>query len=643
MDDKGIKRGAFRYTCDDQRGGISILLVIILPVIILGCVLAYSLLQLIENENEMQKLAYASSESYLSRYNGFIFNEFGILANTEDLSFENLTKQYAIKNKLITNLSDITIESHRDTLTDPEVFINALNNAAVVVVTQSALEKGFEIFEQNKQLAKFKTLMDRLSHTEKKLEKYFEKNEINLLKMSLLDAKSVEMLGNYKNSIKQYLEKLSREFEADMRILMNQLSEVVDMEKNEAISTVFYNQKYEEFINVEDSFSKWCKEISAELEAVDIIEEKIRVIETDITVLEFELTEIQSDIEKLASEEDVENLNEFEIDNLHLIKEQLVSSIDACNADIERLLNEVDSVVKMEIKETGKSIYESILDALYKLEQNFSGIEIGDKKLEIPDALDHTKDTFHFESELFSQKVLISEYLLTVFKSYDRNCPRKFEFNDRLTNERTINGEIEYIITGESEEQNSMSKIRLSIIALRIPSNLLSLMQSSDKLKQLGQLTVALPQPWRAIAFSSGILLWSTAESYTDVNALLKGEGVAMIKKSTDWRTDIKALLKADSSSQKYSSIKADDKVKNNVNSNLYYQDYLRVLLYVQSFEKTIKRTMTLFELEINQSSEACYTLSNFSRGHIVTIKWKDSGRLLSRTHQLGFFNSIDP
>ncbi|GAB6106328.1 hypothetical protein JCM19376_02840 [Fusibacter bizertensis] len=626
----------------NQNGNVSLMLVIILPVIIIGCVFAYALLRQIENENQMQKLAYASSEAYLSRYNEYLFSQFGILANSDELSLEDAISYYAVKNNLISDTNKIEITNKRESLTNSDRFVNAINSAATVVISQSVIQAGLEIFEQNEHLIKLKTMYNALNQAEKSIEKYFEQGVIEEIILSLKSSGSTVELSMYEEQIKQYLQSQRSGFETEMILLKTTMSQLGMGEHDSTISEMFISHKEEEYKTLENDLSKQYAEIEKIISLSSQIRKEIEALEGEETIFKSEIEAIQRKIGLLEHLEKPTETEQVALEELKKSEDDLNDKIENIKIMTQGLYEELKSKINIEKKEISKSLYHKIMDAFYTIEKQLSGVDLGTQVLEIPKDYDHSEDSFSIQNNQLTQKILVSEYLMTVFKSYDQNCPRKVEYRNRFQVDRAVKGEIEYIITGEVEERKSLSQVKLKIVALRLPSNLMSLLQSSDKIKQLSQITIALPQPWRTLAFGSGILLWATAESYVDANKLLKGDGIALIKKTNDWQMDLNGILAADINVSSHSKSEKDDESQLKSGSDLYYQDYLRLLLYTQTLEKIVKRTMNLIEVELTTNSEGQYSLQKFSNAHVLKIQWHDAELLFNQSHQIEFYNAIE-
>lgn len=642
MMSKSVDKGNVRINILSQQGSISLMLVIILPVIILGCVFTYALLRQIENENQMQKLTYASSEAYLSRYNEYLFSQFGILANSDELSLEDAITEYAVRNNLISDASKIEVINNREDLANADRFVEAINSAAMVVISQTILQNGLEVFEQNEHLIKLKTMYNALNQAEKSIEKYFEQDAIDELITALKASGSTAELSMYEEKIRSYLQSQRNGFESEMRMLREAVSQLGVDESDNAISDLFSRQKEEEYSTLENDFTKRRYEIEEVINLSTQIRKQIDTLDQELAVFNREMDIIESKIKLLEKIEKPTENDLVDLEELKQTEDHLNQKIENIKSVAQDLYEELKVKINIETKEISKSLYHKILDAFYTIENQFSGVTLGSQTLEIPKDFDHSKDDLIIQNKQLTQKIRVSEYLLTVFNSYDQNCPRKVEYRDRFQDNRAIEGEIEYIITGEVEERKSLSQVRLKIVALRLPPNLMSLLQSSDKIKQLTQITIALPQPWRTLAFGSGILLWATAESYADTHNLLKGDGVALIKKSSDWQMDLNGILNSDFNVDYDSKSKGEGDRQLKISSNLYYQDYLRLLMYTQPLEKTVKRAMNLIEVELTTQSDGKYSLQKFSNAHSLTIKWHDAEILLNQFHQMEFYNTME-
>ena len=171
------------------------------------------------------------------------------------------------------------------------------------------------------------------------------------------------------------------------------------------------------------------------------------------------------------------------------------------------------------------------------------GIEIADGELILKEEFKYSKKPNQLQPWPYHEKLLVNEYYLSLFSSYDLNCPRALDPLNRMETERILKGEIEYVLTGKTTEKESMNWITLELLALRLPTNLMALLSDTEKMRSISNYTLALPQPWRTVAFTAVLTAWATAESYLDVMALLQGEGLSLIKSPTEWHLDLEGLM----------------------------------------------------------------------------------------------------
>jgi hypothetical protein len=273
-----------------------------------------------------------------------------------------------------------------------------------------------------------------------------------------------------------------------------------------------------------------------------------------------------------------------------------------------------------------------------ELELTLSGVVVEDGKLDITSDAKKQYDFSGYKEEAFASKIMLNEYFLMIFSSYDQNCPRKLSVGNRPEITRTLKGETEFLISGEAEEKTSLSEVRIKIMGIRTLANLVAFMGDADRINQLSVMTSAFPQPWSALAFGTAVTAWCTVESYGDINALMKGKAVPIIKSTDQWRT----TLGGTSENAMFNVSKNDLETESDNASasvfDLYYLDYLRLLLMLQNEETSIARAMQLIDHELKKTSKNAYSLDDFSIGHSVNLKWKHNTLLeLDEQGKLGF------
>ena len=88
------------------------------------------------------------------------------------------------------------------------------------------------------------------------------------------------------------------------------------------------------------------------------------------------------------------------------------------------------------------------------------------------------------------------------------------------------------------------------------------------------------------------LFAWAYLESVLDVRALMKGQRVPLMKTADTWKTSVQGILSP-------SSQQAEDNGK----GGFSYDDYLRVLLYLESAGTKNLRLMDVMEMDIRKTS----------------------------------------
>jgi hypothetical protein len=364
------------------------------------------------------------------------------------------------------------------------------------------------------------------------------------------------------------------------------------------------------------------------LQLAGSIEAKYELIESEDVSVNQLTTEIET--EKLKKP-----LNQDKLDQLSARLADAEGTIADSYAEIAAIVSEVLGAAE----EKPPSMIDGLKALLLEAEHLFSGIEIGSGSLTLDVAYKHSvNDSFDINLDAVT-KAKLNEYYLSIFSSYDLNCPRVFDPQNRQNVLRGIKGEAEYLISGIDKEKQSISLVRLKIVAIRSAANLVTLLCDKDKLATVSTATLAIPQPWRSLAYSAAIVAWCGVESYSDINRLMKGEGFYFLKTQTQWAVDFDGLFngnwknkvnaKRQTESKQSTESKESTESKQSTESNqsitdpnMYYLDYLRLLLLIQDEETTLLRAMDLIEAELIGTSEGKTSLANFSRGHVIDLTW---------------------
>lgn len=175
--------------------------------------------------------------------------------------------------------------------------------------------------------------------------------------------------------------------------------------------------------------------------------------------------------------------------------------------------------------------------------------------------------------------------------------------------ETAYQNEIEYLITGKSNDYDCLEKVSKEIVAIRTPLNYVAIKKDSKKVEQVRNVSTIictlLEQPQAIQVVTQGILLaWSFGESVADVKCLLQGDKVPMIKEPKDWHLSFYQLFYI-----RHVTVKGSDEGET-------YEDYLKKLLLLVSEKNLYMRMLDLLELNVALQEPEFYIQNSMT-------KWK--------------------
>lgn len=611
----------------EEKGVISIAMAIIIPVIIFGVIYVYAMLDKPQKENTAHKIVYASSEAYLSRYNAYLFEQMGLLANLDADGLKPIIVHYLKRNKLIADLDTVNLSISYEQLSKPDVFNEAVNEAAAVLVGNAIVTYGVDLLDQFTAVDKIRSLNQTIHNFEKKMSEQFDKVGASVFLRTIESCRDVQSGRITIDALKSHLFSQNDAFYKNFNALSSVISKMKSAadEPKQTMKT-FVESKETQWREMEASFMNDQKDYLLLIES----------IEARYALIEFEDASVNRLTTQIESEKLKKPLNLNKMDELSARLAESEGEISDNYAEIAAIVSEILGASE----DKPPSLIEELRHLILEAENLFSGIDIGSGALNLDDAYKHSvNDSFDFNLDA-ATKAKLNEYYLAIFSSYDLNCPRVFDPQNRQNVLRSIKGEAEYLISGLAKEKQSISLVRLKIVAIRSAANLVTLLSDKDKLTSLSTATVAIPQPWRSLAYGAAIMAWSGVESYSDINRLMKGEGFYFLKTHTQWAIDFDGLFngswknkvnvkhstesKQQTESKQETESKQQTKSKQSISDpNMYYLDYLRLLLLIQDEETTLLRAMDLIEAELVGASEGKTSLANYSRGHIIDLTWR--------------------
>ena len=195
--------------------------------------------------------------------------------------------------------------------------------------------------------------------------------------------------------------------------------------------------------------------------------------------------------------------------------------------------------------------------------------------------------------------LLFREYLLGVFPCYTEQ-----------KESTQLKYQLEYIIAGKKSDKANLKSVANRLLLLREGANYVWLLEHPEvggAAETLAWLILGWTgMPGLVEVLHHGLLLgWAYGESLMDVRTLLAGHKVPLVKDISTWSLSL----------DKLSSIgELLDAGGSEGASGLRYQDYLRILLNLESVEKQKSRGLDLVELNMKQEDG----LSDFQADHIV-------------------------
>lgn len=187
--------------------------------------------------------------------------------------------------------------------------------------------------------------------------------------------------------------------------------------------------------------------------------------------------------------------------------------------------------------------------------------------------------------EEFLERFFFQEYLMQYMGRYNAED----ETNALLY-------QIEYLVAGKDCDLDNLRSVADTLCLMREVANALYLFSDTEKCSEAELLATAisaliLVPEIMPLLKTSILLAWSYAESLYDVQVLLEGGRVPLIKTADTWHYSLEEALQG-------SLMESGD-----VSMGLSYEDYLRILMMLTDLDTLTGRAMNLVEADIRQTS----------------------------------------
>ena len=163
--------------------------------------------------------------------------------------------------------------------------------------------------------------------------------------------------------------------------------------------------------------------------------------------------------------------------------------------------------------------------------------------------------------------------------------------------ESLLKYQMEYILAGQDTDWKNLESVAKRLLRWREASNILYILTDSAKIAEAEAMALALTavclSPELAEPVKYIILFaWAYVESLQDVKTLLAGGRVPIYKTSADWKTGINSIKNVRGSL-------AEDGGGRGLN----YEEYLRIMLFLQDQETRTFRAMDVIEMDIRRTA----------------------------------------
>jgi hypothetical protein len=185
-----------------------------------------------------------------------------------------------------------------------------------------------------------------------------------------------------------------------------------------------------------------------------------------------------------------------------------------------------------------------------------------------------------------AQKLLLEQY-------YYEKCSRYGEELEKSL----LKYQLEYLIYGKSGDYENLQSMAYTLLFWREASNMLYLFTNAEKVGQAELLADALaivlymPDIRDTIKYSI-LFAWVFAESISDLNILFSGGRVPLLKSDKTWRLSLLDML-----------LFRDFLSGGDLGEGLYYQDYLRIRLFMTDSDLKTKRLMDIIEMDVRKTA----------------------------------------
>lgn len=163
--------------------------------------------------------------------------------------------------------------------------------------------------------------------------------------------------------------------------------------------------------------------------------------------------------------------------------------------------------------------------------------------------------------------------------------------------------QVEYLICGKGGDRDNLHQTASLLCGIREAANVIYLLGCETKRAEVAAVAavlsgvIALPE-LQPVFETALILAWAYLESLYDVKTLLAGGRVELLKTDADWHYSLDNIWSAPA------------QALGGAGKGLSYEDYLRILLYIQPADMLTLRFMDLVEMDIRRTpGNSCFRM----------------------------------
>ena len=157
--------------------------------------------------------------------------------------------------------------------------------------------------------------------------------------------------------------------------------------------------------------------------------------------------------------------------------------------------------------------------------------------------------------------------------------------------------QMEYILAGKDTDWQNLEYVAKRLLRWREVANVLYILTDSAKIAEAEAMALALtavtlcPELAEPVKYTI-LFAWAYVESLQDVKTLLAGGRVPIYKTSADWKTGINSITNVKGSL-----------TEDGGGRGLNYEEYLRIMLFLQDKDTRTFRAMDIMEMDIRRTA----------------------------------------